>query len=311
MAWYRWRYKFVACKSEETYGTNSAPSYAADLVYCENVSLQPMVAQSIDRRVDIGRASHTITHMVGRHVVLTMDVPMTAAGVAGTPPAYGHLLQACGLAETVLANQTVTYTTIEEDPPSLTLNVRIDGMSQVIRGCRGTFTIRGQVPGPLYANFVITGLFEGPAAATVPVGMPTVSRGKVYMLSKPLTDVVLAATGLSATAFEIALGNTVQYTETTAVQEVRVVARDPTGSITAEADLSAADHFASAVAETDQTLSITHGTGADRINVSSASTRISEIGLEEISGATGLRLALTMRSTTTAPDLSITFGTGA
>ena len=311
MAWGKWRYKFVSCKSEATYGTNAAPSYATDVVYAENVSLQPAASETVERRVDIGRASHTVTHQVRRRAVLTMDIPMTTSGVAGTPPAYGHILQACGMAETIVAGETVTYTPVDAEPASVTLIVRIDGMSQTIRGCRGTWTISGTIPGPLYMQVVLTGLYEDPTPGAVPVGMPTVTRGKVNMLSEPLTSVTLAAADLSATAFEIALGNAVNPTETASVREVRIVARDPSGTITTEADLAAVNHFAIASAETEQTLTITHGTGADRIVIGSAAAKLGEITPAEVNSATGLQIPLTMRSTTTAPDLSITFGTAA
>merc|ERR1711965_378162 len=124
---------------------------------------------------------------------------------------------------------------------------------------------------------VLTGLYEDPTPGAVPVGVPTVTRGKVNMLSEPLTSVTLAAADLSATAFEIALGNAVNPTETASVREVRIVARDPSGTITTEADLAAVNHFAIASAETEQTLTITHGTGADRIVIGSAAAKLGEI----------------------------------
>ena len=107
------------------------------------------------------------------------------------------------------------------------------------------------------------------------------------------------------------LGNAVNPTETASVREVRIVARDPSGTITTEADLAAVNHFAIASAETEQTLTITHGTGADRIVIGSAAAKLGEITPAEVNSATGLQIPLTMRSTTTAPDLSITFGTAA
>ncbi|WP_372502394.1 phage tail tube protein [Tistrella mobilis] len=311
MSWYRWRYKAISAKVETTYGTSAAPAYATDLIYAENLQITPVEGQDIERQVDLGRASHTISHLVGKHVVITMDIPMHTSGVIGEPPSYGHILQACSAAEVITAapspNEGVVYTPIDDDPVSVTLRMRVDGMSQVITGCRGTWVARANIPGIPYWSVTMTGLYQAPTPETMPTATPTVAYTPPIPASKDLTSVTLGGVALSSSSVEINLGTTVQYVETTAVREVRVLRRDPTASITCEADLATRNFFADADAETDMEFVVAHGSGANRIKIRSVVARIGKITLTEVNGATGLVIPLRLRSSTTDPDLQVAF----
>lgn len=311
MGWYQWRLKAVAAKTETTYGVSASPAYATDLLYLENVVLTPVQGQAITRQIDLGTMSHELEELVGKYVTITFDIPLHTSGVIAEPPPYAHILQACTLAETITPapspNEGVVYTPVLTGVPSVTLGMRIDGLRQVIVGCRGTMRIRASIPGMLYASITMTGIYAAPVAEAMPTAAPTVAYTQAIPTAKGLTTVTLGGVALSTTAVEIDLGATIQYSETTEVREVRVLRRSPTATITCEADIAARNWFGAADGREELEFIFAHGTGPDRMRVRSTVARIGQIGLTDINGATGLTIPLRLRSTSTDPDFQLVY----
>ncbi len=80
---------------------------------------------------------------------IAFDVAAQASGTRGTPPAYGPLLKACGLKETIVANTSVTYTPDSYSEDSLRFSIYQGKMLYVSKGGRGDLSIKltpGKVP---------------------------------------------------------------------------------------------------------------------------------------------------------------------
>lgn len=309
MTWLKWKYQLVTAKAEETYGVNSRPSYDTDVLLVENLQIQPRQGSEMTRTIQIGAGSYTLTHLMAKHVVVTMDIPLTPSGALGTAPGYGHILQACGLSETIVAGVSVTYAPVDVEPASVSVRVRIGGAIQEISGCRGTCAIRASVPGIPYLAVTLTGLYTGPVSNALPTWRPGLSNpGQPLHVTPDNTAVTLSGVTLPATSIEVALGQSVQYAETTVAREVRLVDRAPTATIVAEADIDALNPFLAADAERDAPLVITHGSGASRIRISSEVARIGAPSWTEVQGAAGITIPLQMRSSSTEPDLKIIYG---
>ncbi len=92
-----------------------------------------------------------------RSAKLTFTVELAGSGTAGTAPAWGKLLKACGCSETVVANTSVTYAPASTGIPSMTLALYMDGVIKKIWGARGTFQLVLEKGKPGLINFTFTG----------------------------------------------------------------------------------------------------------------------------------------------------------
>ncbi|MEN2980262.1 hypothetical protein P7L78_26425 [Tistrella bauzanensis] len=307
MARYQWRRQLLMAAPEVTYGTPASVAYATDVMTVENLAITPVEGTEINRNLDLGRNSSVVTHLVGKYAQIVCDVPLVGSGTLGVAPYYRSLLLACGMAETIVADTSVTYTPIDDDVPSCTLSARIEGALQTIAGVRGTWEVQMQVPGIPYLRCTMLGLYAGPTHSAMPAGFPTLGHPAPIPVSAPATGFTLAGQGLNATNIQVALGNTTSYYESTALREVRIADRNPTATVTAEADLSVNNWFARADAEELLTVSLTHGSGAHRVAVTSSVAQIGKIAWTNINGIAGLQMPLRLRSATATPDVTITF----
>lgn len=97
------RKRSILAKIEGTYGTDPVPTGAANAILVRNLNINPLAATVVGRaliRPFLGEVDHLNANT---HVGIDMEVEVTGAGTAGTAPAYGPLLRACGLSETILA----------------------------------------------------------------------------------------------------------------------------------------------------------------------------------------------------------------
>lgn len=93
----------VLVKIESSYGVDASPTGSANAVQCRNLDIVPLEAQNVSRdlvRPYYGNSDQLPTAVYGK---ISLEVEMAGSGTAGTAPAWGPLLRACGVAETVLA----------------------------------------------------------------------------------------------------------------------------------------------------------------------------------------------------------------
>ena len=123
----KFRKKVILGKIESVYGTDPTPAGSTDAILCRNVEITPLQGETETRdlvRSNIG--AQQVIH-VGTHVGITFEVEMAGAGAAGTAPAYGPLLRACALSQTISAGVSVVYAPIDASEESVTLHFFIDG----------------------------------------------------------------------------------------------------------------------------------------------------------------------------------------
>ena len=84
--------------------------------------------------------------LANTRVECTFSVELAGSGTAGTAPAYGKALKACGLAETVASGTSVSLTTRSVQAfSSVTIHYNIDGVRHKVTGCRGNVSITANV----------------------------------------------------------------------------------------------------------------------------------------------------------------------
>lgn len=97
------RKKIVAIKLESVYGEDAGPAASTDAIETRNCKLTPLDLKMVEQNVDTAQMGHQAELPVATKVMLSFEVALTGSGTAGTAPAYGKLLRACGLNETVFA----------------------------------------------------------------------------------------------------------------------------------------------------------------------------------------------------------------
>jgi len=93
-----------------------------------------------------------------RSAVMEFDVELKGSGAAGTAPALGKLLKACGFGETIVASVSVTYLPASANIISMTLALYMDGVIKKMWGARGNVSLRLEHGKPGILHFVFTGV---------------------------------------------------------------------------------------------------------------------------------------------------------
>jgi hypothetical protein len=130
------RNTLLRAKIETTYGTPDGPWVGADAILLRNARFR-IDRDVVPRDLILGYFGGS-EHLIGtRRAEIEFEVELAGSGAAGTAPAWGKLLRACGMAEVVTAGQRVEYTPVTTGQESLTLEYIIDGVRYISRGARG------------------------------------------------------------------------------------------------------------------------------------------------------------------------------
>ena len=145
----------LAAKAEGTEG--SAETLAgADAFLAMNVSFKPEI--EMHPRDNVSASLSNFSQVPGaRKATMEFDVEVKGSGTAGTAPALGKLLKACGFGETVVAATSVTYKPASTGIGSMSLAVYNDGVRYGIFGARGNVSLKLEKGKPGMLHFVFTG----------------------------------------------------------------------------------------------------------------------------------------------------------
>ena len=96
------RRRILLAKIETTYGVDSSP-VAANAMLIRNMDITPLDSEIVSRDLVRPYFGNYDQIIAAQKVGLSFEVELQSSGTAGVAPAYGPLLRACGLAETVTA----------------------------------------------------------------------------------------------------------------------------------------------------------------------------------------------------------------
>lgn len=258
----------LLAKKEVTEGVDSTPTAAANAILCRALMPEPITAEQVQRNLIRPYKGNSGSLTVGEHRKLTMEVEIAGAGTAGTAPAWGLLLEACGFAETITPGTDVVYDLVSEGEPTLTLYCYLDKTKFIITNAKGTVSFELNAKGIPVMKFEFIGTY---IAATEEVAMPT---GVDYTKFKQPKTVgktntpVFSFHGLAAkaSAFSINLANALAWRELIGYAGPTSPDRQPTGSVTMEMPSVAVKDWAEVVREgTTGACALTHGTVAGNI----------------------------------------------
>lgn len=299
----------ILAKIETTYGTDAAPTGSANAVQASNVTITPIESEYVDRdliRAYLG-ASEQLPAAI--HAQLECEVEIAGSGAAGTAPAWGPLLRACGFAETVTPGVKVEYRPVSSAFESLTLYVHVDGVLHKLLGARGTVSLAMRArERPLY-RFRFIGLFVAVADAAAPT--PDYSGWKRPLPLNKANTPTLSLHGLtSGVMSELAIdaGVTPVFRSLVGAERVDITDRQMTGSITLEAVTVATKDWWSAVRDaTLGSLQLVHGTASgNKVQLDAPAVQLTTPRYADLDGVAMLSMAMRLLPSSGNDEITIT-----
>ena len=302
------RKKFLIAKIESTYGTDPSPAGGSDAVQVTNLEVTPIESDNVQAATFQGFIGNSTrgTLVANKRVSVTFDVELAGSGTAGTAPAYGPLLKACGLSETIFPSTSVTYAGVSSGFSSATIYCFYDGTRHKITGARGTVTFNmtaGQFP---VASFAMIGIYNAPDDTALS-GSFTVANQAAAIEVNDASVSIPRFNSVSFARFEsldFALNNNVIYKESLGSKEVLIVDRQPGGTAVLEApDIGTTDYFASAVGTSTGGTGVAIGSDSGNIvNLLIDQTDITGISYSDTNGVVSLAMPYLALPTTSGND---------
>lgn len=261
-----WRKKTVLFKLETAYGVDPTPTGAANAILTTDFKIMPMEGNDVSRDLEQPYLGAQGTLPTELHTKVTFNVEVATSEVAGTAPAWGPLLRACGVAETIDAGTSVTYNPISDDYESVTLWFGMDGTKFISTGMRGNCSLDFTAQGIPYLRFEFTGLFTQPDELAMDA--PTLSAfKKPQVVTDANTTFSLGGVSLVLRKLMLNLGNSVEPSFLVGEELIDITDKAETVEFTVKAvPLTTFDPYAAALSDDDLALTIVHGKTAGRIS---------------------------------------------
>lgn len=272
------RTRFVLAETEATYGVDPTPSPATNAILCKNtLAITPLEASQVKRDLLVPYLGDLGAVLADKYVKIDFEVELAGSGTVGTAPGMDPLLQACGLASTIVAAASVTYSPVSSNFSSATLYFygMTDGGTAVqhkITGARGDFELNlqaGQIP---TIKFTLMGLYNAPTKLVAPSNFSFANFAKPLVSNTTNTTPIslfggIVGPGLDKLQFKC--GNKTDFKNLVGDQYVILSDRQSSGQIDIEAVTpDVHDFFSAAVSSAVAATSITHGTVAgNKVNL--------------------------------------------
>lgn len=271
------RKKTILAKIEPTYGTDSVPTGAANAILVRNLDLTPQETDFADRdriRSYFGNSEQLAGASRG---MLSFEVEMAGAGAAGTAPAYGPLLRACAMSETVSVGVNVTYAPISSALEAVSMYFNVDGVLHKFLGNRGNVSLGWSIKNVPVFRFSFTGIYVAVADAAAPTPTYTGFIKPLAVSNINTTPFTLHSYSAVASDITMDVGNQVVHRSLIGGSEsVLITDRKATGSATIEMTAVAAkDWFAICKAATIGGIDITQGIAAgNKVQLTSSGVQL-------------------------------------
>lgn len=304
------RKRTILSKIETVYGTDPIPTGAANAILVKNINVTPLSSNLVSRdliRPYMGNFENLVAAAYGK---LDFEVELAGSGTTGTVPAYGQLLRACGMSETVSAGVSVTYAPISAALESVTNYFNIDGTLHKMLGSRGTFSVALSNLGIPMIKFSFQGLYSPVTDAAAPSVTLTAWQLPLAVNNVNTTNLTLQGfAGMVMSDLSVDIANTVIFRSLVGgTEQVLITDRKPAGSITFEATTVAAkDWWTGARAAATGALSITHGTVAgNKVTIAAPKVQITAPTYADKDGVAMIQAGLVLVPSAGNDELTIT-----
>lgn len=254
----------LAAALETVYATAASPA-GANAILAMDMSVNMLDSNVADRNNVNGFMGAQGGVTVSRKGAASFGCEFAGSGAAATPPAWGILLRACGMSETIGASD-VTYAPVGSAFESATLLYRIEKVQQRLVGARGAFSLNLDAQTIPSMNFNFESLYEDPTVeAGFLSGIDVSAFKKPFGQTKDTATVTLFGSEVRMSKLSIDLGVQTQFVDHTGGESVEIVGRKGSVNIsfrTTDAELVNAIKNASNNEE--GALNAVHGSGAGK-----------------------------------------------
>ena len=304
------RKRLIQVKKESTYGTDSTPA-GTDALLVRNLEITPIEADVVSRDLIRNYLGNSPQLLANTRVSITFQVELAGSGTAGTAPRYGSILQACGLAETIVSSTSVTYAPVSSSFSSATIYFNNDGIRHILTGCRGTFTLNAEVGQIPTIDFTMIGIYNAPTDTALPSTTYSAQASPLIFKQGNTSafEFFSYAGCLQSVSFDISNENVYRQL-VGCTKEVLITNRAPSGTVMIEAvALATKDFFTISQTETTGNLTFLHGTTAgNRVTLTAGQCDITNPTYGDQDGVQMLNIPYVALPTTAGNDeLSLAF----
>jgi hypothetical protein len=297
--------RVLLAKIESSYGTDPTPTGSSNAILVRSLEVSPFQSDVVERELIRGYMGNYETLHANTRVEVTFEVEMAGSGTAGTAPAYGPLLKACGNSQTIVSSTSVTYAPLSSSHDSVTMYFFQDGVQQKITGARGSFSINAEVGAIPTINFTMIGIFNAPTDVSNPTTTYQHQADPVLFKNGNTTAQQLFSFAGAVQSFSFDQNNQTVYRELVGgTKEVQITDRRPGGSIVLEAvTMATKNYFASITGSATGNNTFQHGQTAGNIFTFSApQTDLSTVSYSDSDGIQMLNFDYTATPTAAGND---------
>jgi len=297
----------LLAKIEGTYGTDPVPTGADNAMLGLDVQLTPLAGGEEMRDLLLPWMGHQGVILTGNYGLIEFGIEVAGAGAAGTAPAYGPLLRACGMAQTVNSGVSAVYEPVSAAFEGVTLYYVLDGVRHILLGCRGNVTMEFAASRIPRFRFRLLGLLGTVSDQSLPA--VTLSAFKVPVpVSKANTTFSLHSYAGATESVSIDVGNQVEPRLLINHESIQIVDRRATASAVMEAVVLATKNWQTiALGHTTGALALAHGTVAGNIvEIAASAAQVGRYGQGQSQGIVNNTLPLMLRPTSGNDEISIT-----
>jgi hypothetical protein len=283
------RKRLILAKIESTYGTDSTPA-GTEAILVRNLEITPLQADVVTRDLIRPYLGNFEQILANQRVEITFEVELAGSGAAGTAPAWGPVMKSCAMAETISAGTSVTYAPVSSSFSSCSIYFNNDGVRHKITGCRGSFSVSGEVGQIPVISFTMMGIYNAPDDSALPT--PTYSNQATPVIFKQGNTTGFQVFSYSGClqSFSMDMANEMVYRELVGcTKEVLITNRAPNGTVVIEAPtIAAKDFFTIANGTATGNLTFQHGQTAG--NIVTFSSPQTDIGQPTYSDQDGIQM---------------------
>lgn len=203
----------ITDKSAVLFKYNGTATSANAVTVTETPFLSPDVKSQEYKEIGSGKLGQTKNYVDANNTTVQFDLVAMLRGndktgvAPETPPAIADLLKACGLTESIGADN-VTYAPNHDDVSSSQAVVYIDDYKRVIDGAIATLKISGTVGECAKATFSVSG-YTTPAATSEANPTVTLDTESLMIVSK-VSAITVDGTTINAESFDFDIGNDIK-----------------------------------------------------------------------------------------------------
>jgi len=293
--------RLLLAKSESSYGSDPTPTGSANAILVRSLEISPFQSDVVERELIRGYMGNYETLHANQRVEVTFEVEMVASGAAGTAPAWGPIMKACGNSETVASSTSVTYAPVSSSFSSVTLYYYTDGVRHKVTGARGSFSISAEIGSIPTISFTMIGIYNAPDDSANPTPTYANQAKPVLFKNGNTTSQQLFSYAGAVQSFSFDQNNQTVYRELVGgTKEVLITDRRPGGSIVLEAVAMGTKNYFTAITGTATgNNTFQHGqTAGNKFTFSAAQTDLSSVSYSDSDGIQMLNFDYTATPTT-------------